>query len=62
MPTTNKPQEPRKRPCPNCGTLQPLVAHPTDAGRVIMICTCNQAGPVLETDAPGFETEQETTK
>ena len=37
--------------CPRCqkeGELQP---HPRKLGRLILICSCNTIGPVLECDA-----------
>ena len=41
--------------CPSCGQEGDLQPHPTQTGRVILLCSCNPAGPVLETDAPAHD-------
>ncbi len=45
--------------CPKCHKPVTFVAHPEKPGRLIANCTCNPAGPVIETDAPN-KTESAT--
>jgi hypothetical protein len=41
-----------KAKCPKCGKEGTLEPSQAQEGRVILLCSCNPAGPVLETDAP----------
>jgi len=51
--TTIKPKsDPLTGVCPICGKTGLFTPHPEKPGRIVLICDCNPAGPVIETDAP----------
>ena len=36
--------------CPRCKKEGELYPHPRKSGRLILVCSCNTIGPVLECD------------
>ena len=45
--------------CPKCDkTASLLKHHPTKPGRLILECSCNPSGPVMEMDDPNYHEKE----